>query len=184
MECLKPHSTKLQEIGLALLKFVSSHRGLTPEIFDEYTRRQYVAKAPERNPFGTDEEPLHFKDFDVFTKIKVLQQLSLWTFNNPDRIRERMEEQKDSEQTYWRVEPFGWDSEDRTYIILDDNRLYRTTEPPPPPPPKAKPKKNSQKARASLRASKRRRVSQVNASSDHEEEPDRKSTRLNSSHWE
>lgn len=172
MECLKPHSTKLQEIGLALLKFVSSHRGLTPEIFDEYTRRQYVAKAPERNPFGTKEEPFHFKDFDIFTKIKVLQQLSIWTFNNPDRIRERMDEQKDSEQTYWRVEPFGWDSEDRTYIILDDNRLYRTTEPPPPPPPKAKPKKNSKKARASLRASKRRRVSQAAASSDHEEEPE------------
>ena len=29
MECLKSHSTVLPEIGLALLKFVSSHRGLT-----------------------------------------------------------------------------------------------------------------------------------------------------------
>lgn len=30
MECLKPDaSPKLAEIGLALLKFVSSHRGLT-----------------------------------------------------------------------------------------------------------------------------------------------------------
>ena len=29
MECLKTHSTVLPEIGLALLKFVSSHRGLT-----------------------------------------------------------------------------------------------------------------------------------------------------------
>jgi hypothetical protein len=29
MECLKHHSTVLPEIGLALLKFVSSHRGLT-----------------------------------------------------------------------------------------------------------------------------------------------------------
>lgn len=29
MECLKPHSTVLSDIGLALLKFVSSHRGLT-----------------------------------------------------------------------------------------------------------------------------------------------------------
>lgn len=29
MECLKSHSTVLAEIGLALLKFVSSHRGLT-----------------------------------------------------------------------------------------------------------------------------------------------------------
>jgi len=29
MECLKTHSIVLAEIGLALLKFVSSHRGLT-----------------------------------------------------------------------------------------------------------------------------------------------------------
>ncbi|KAI1776487.1 hypothetical protein F4818DRAFT_350953 [Hypoxylon cercidicola] len=28
-ECLKPRSTVLTDIGLALLKFVSSHRGLT-----------------------------------------------------------------------------------------------------------------------------------------------------------
>jgi hypothetical protein len=84
MECMKTHSTVLAEIGLALLKFVSSHRGLTlvfrsppiflltlqrPEIFDEYTRRQYVAKAPNRNPFGVEEEPAKFDDFDVFTKV-------------------------------------------------------------------------------------------------------------------
>lgn len=85
MECLKPHSTVLAEIGLALLKFVSSHRGLTyvilsippctpltlqsPEIFDEYTRRQYVAKAPEQNPFGVEEVPNSFKDFDIFQKV-------------------------------------------------------------------------------------------------------------------
>jgi hypothetical protein len=85
MECMKSHSTVLVDIGLALLKFVSSHRGLTsvssslllfsadltddsPEIFDEYTRRQYIAKAPQRNPFGSEEEPAKFMDFDSFTK--------------------------------------------------------------------------------------------------------------------
>jgi PHD-finger len=59
-----------------------------------------------------------------------------------------------------RIEPFGWDSNDRTYIVLDDNRLYRRTDPPPPPPPTPKPKKNSKKAKAALRASKRRKVSE------------------------
>lgn len=34
-------------------------------------------------------------------QLRVLQQLTIWTLGNPDRIRERMEEQKDSEQTYW-----------------------------------------------------------------------------------
>ena len=71
-----------------------------PAIFDEYTRRQFVAKAPERNPFGEDEEPNKFDDFDIFTKIRVLQQLSIWTLNNPNSIRERLAA-PDSEQTLW-----------------------------------------------------------------------------------
>jgi len=37
---------------------------------------------------------------DIFTKLRVLHQLSVWTLNNPDRIRERMPE-KDTEQTIW-----------------------------------------------------------------------------------
>ncbi|PSN73223.1 hypothetical protein BS50DRAFT_482251 [Corynespora cassiicola Philippines] len=162
-ECLKPHPSEvLPQIGLALLKHVSSHKGLTLEIFDEYARRQYVAKAPARNPFGVEEAPNRFNDFDVFTKIRVLQQLSTWTLNNPNTIRERMNE-TEREQTSWRVEPDGWDSQDRTYFILDDNRLYRRTDPPPPPPPqklksKSKPKPKARKTRAT-RSSKRRRQS-------------------------
>ena len=59
-----------------------------PELFDEYTRRQYVAKAPDTyNPFGTDKEPKPFAEFDVFTKLRVLWQLSQWTMWNPDRFR-------------------------------------------------------------------------------------------------
>ncbi|KAK4144646.1 uncharacterized protein C8A04DRAFT_36416 [Dichotomopilus funicola] len=135
-ECLKPGSMLLQDIGLGLLKFLSSHRGLTHELFDEYTRRQFLSKAPEHNPFGSDEVPASFANFDVFTK---------------------------------RIEPYGWDRDDRTYYVLDDNRLYRQTEAPLPTP---KPKKNTQKAKAAQRASKRRRVSEKAASDagdDHEE---------------
>lgn len=55
-----------------------------------------------------------------------------------------------------RIEPYGWDRQDRTYFVLDDNRLYRLTDAPPPPPQL---KKNTKKARAAQRASKRRRLS-------------------------
>lgn len=165
-ECLKSQpSAKLTEIGLALLKYVSSHKGLTPEIFDEYTRRQYMAKAPERNPFGTNEVPNKFDDFDVYTKIRVLQQLSTWTFHNPDRIRERMAA-NDSDQLGWRMEPFGWDAEDRTYFVLDDDRMYRRTDPPPPKPkPKSKPKRGK-----TTRAGKRRKLSSPNPGSAGDED--------------
>ena len=60
-----------------------------------------MAKAPNRNPFGIDEEPQNFAEFDVFLKLKVLVQLSQWTLINADRMRERMPETKDNEQTQW-----------------------------------------------------------------------------------
>lgn len=39
------------------------------ELFDEYTRRQYLARTPEKNPFGTEEIAAKFTDFDVLTKV-------------------------------------------------------------------------------------------------------------------
>ena len=44
-----------------------------------------------------------------------------------------------------RIEPYGWDREDRTYFVLDDNRIYRLTEPPQPPSHRAKSKKKPRK---------------------------------------
>ncbi|KAL2810440.1 hypothetical protein BJX63DRAFT_423034 [Aspergillus granulosus] len=160
-ECLKSGpSEKLMEIGLCLLKWVSSHRGLTFDNFDEYTRRQYNAKAPHiPNPFGHDEVPNKFMDFDVFLKLRVLHQLSLWTFWNPDRIRDKMPEQRENDQTQWRIEEVGYDRQGRYYYILDDNRLYRRTDPPLPPPKPAKSKtKTKRKSARAVRASKRRKV--------------------------
>ncbi|KAM0322821.1 hypothetical protein ACHAQA_009162 [Verticillium albo-atrum] len=167
-ECLKPDSLVLQEIGLALLKNISSHRGLTHDIFDEYTRRQYVAKAPAKNPFGTDEVPAKFAEFDALKKIRVLQQLTQWVMRHPDRLREKMDETKDAEQTSWRIEPMGWDSDDRTYFVLDDNRVYRLTDAPPPTPPK----KKTKSARQGRRSSKRRRTTATTDADDTDEPPE------------
>lgn len=140
---------------------VCSHDVCRLEIFDEYTRRQYQAKAPRRNPFGDEEEPEKFADFDVFTKIKVLHQLSIWTLNNPNPIRERMAEE---DETEWRMEPLGWDANDREYYVLDDDRLYRRTAPPLPPEPKPKAKAKAKaklKPKRNTRSNKRRRVSRA-----------------------
>lgn len=128
-ECLNPQSAKLSNIALALLKLVSSHRGLNHEILDQQLRKQYIANAPDQNPFGDEANPVSFANLSVITKIKILQKLTQWTMMYPERIRERMEEQKDNEQINWRIEPFGWDHEDRIYFVLDDNRIYRLTQP-------------------------------------------------------
>jgi DNA-directed RNA polymerase len=85
--------------ALKLMKFTNDSRF---DNFDEYTRRQYNAKAPHiPNPFGHDEVPNRFLDFDVFQKLRVLHQLSIWTFWNPDRIRDKMPEQRENDQTQW-----------------------------------------------------------------------------------
>jgi len=136
-----------------------------PDIFDEYARRQYVAKAPNRNPFGDDDDPIRFNDLNVFTRVRVLQQLSTWTFGNAERIRSMMPE--DAEPLDWRMEPLGWDKDDRAYFVLDDNRLYRRSDEPPPapsPPPKAKakPKATPTKGKSrGTRTSKRRKVEET-----------------------
>ncbi|RGP63826.1 hypothetical protein FLONG3_9794 [Fusarium longipes] len=175
-ECLKPNSTILADIALALLKLVSSHRGLTHEIFDDQARKQFVNRSPNYNPFGSADAPLKFNDFDIFTKvsssshpfrpwtskinvrffkIKVMQQLTQWVMIHPERIRDKMEEQKDAEQTSWRIEPYGWDADDRTYFVLDDNRIYRLTE--APVTIKTSRPKKSRTSYGSRRSSKRRR---------------------------
>ena len=88
----------------------SLNTSLSYEIWDEYTRRQYLSKAPDRNPYGDDEEPLKFRDFYVLTKIRFLHQLTVWTLWNPDRIRERMpDHQKESDQLDWVRSPVASD---------------------------------------------------------------------------
>ncbi|KAG5980535.1 hypothetical protein E4U55_003924 [Claviceps digitariae] len=98
------------------------------DYIDIELRKQYIAKAPDRNPLGDENNPLTFASLDIFQKIEVLQTLTQWIMIHPERIRDKMIEQKDIEQTDWRIEPYGWDSQDRVYYVLDDNRVYRFTE--------------------------------------------------------
>ncbi|KAG6290647.1 hypothetical protein E4U09_004313 [Claviceps aff. purpurea] len=128
MECLKPHSKVLSDIAFALIKLASLRQGLTFDALDDQLRKQYLAKAPDDNPLGDENNPLTFASLDIFRKIRVLQTLTQWIMSYPERIRNRMSEQKETEQMDWRIEPYGWDSQDRVYYVLDDNRIYRFTE--------------------------------------------------------
>ncbi|KAM0249194.1 hypothetical protein ACHAQJ_009138 [Trichoderma viride] len=154
-ECLKPNSAGLDDIALALLKSVTSQRGLTHLAFDDQARRQYVLKSSDPNPFGDEDAPKGFADLDVFTKIRVMQQFTQWIMIRPELLREKMKEQKDTEQATWRIEPYGWDREDRVYYVLDDNRVYRLSE----VPSNYKASK-SRPSREPRRSGKRRRVSE------------------------
>lgn len=147
--------------------------------WDENVRRQYQYKCPHiRHPYGEDEEPERFRNFHIFTKIRVLHQLTVIAFYNPDKIRSAYPDVKEAEQfDYWvrvhkpspssranikqQVHPVGWDRHDRTYYKFAGERLYRRTDPPIPEPVKTKAKYTSKKAQAQRRrerASKRRKV--------------------------
>ena len=61
--------------------------------WDKTVRTQYEYKTRDKpHPYGIDEEPNHFRDFHIFTKLRMLYQLAVWTFHNPDRMRQHFPE--------------------------------------------------------------------------------------------
>lgn len=62
-----------------------------------------------------------------------------------------------------RVEPIGWDADDRTYYVLDDNRVYRVSEAPEAPVRKARKQKTYGSSR---RSSKRRQTREIEIAED------------------
>ena len=60
-----------------------------------------------------------------------------------------------------RIEPYGWDAQDRTYYVLDDNRVYRLSDPPAAVVSKAKPKPKKTYGSSSRLSTRRRAVSDV-----------------------
>lgn len=71
--------------------------------WDENVRRQYQYKVPHiRHPYGEDEQPKKFRSFHIFTKIRVLHQLTVIAFHNPDKLRSAYPDVKEAEQfDYW-----------------------------------------------------------------------------------
>jgi len=157
---------------MGLLRLVSSHRGLVPNQFEEYTRRQYASRKPGKpNPFGDETDATKFDKMDVFARVRILHRLSVWTFERPEKIRDKIKLTNEKDQLQWvclctsstergarwaniggqRMEPVGYDRNGNTYYILDDDRLYRRTRWVAEPSPK--------KGKAKKKASKRRRVS-------------------------
>ncbi|EWC44013.1 hypothetical protein DRE_01365 [Drechslerella stenobrocha 248] len=122
----------LHDVQIGLLKNVSSQRGLTIEMFDDYARRQYLAKNPKANPFGADALPLSFYSLSPENRVRVLHQLCMWIISKPEAFRDKIDPHKLLDQTDWRIDPIGWDSKGTTYYQFDNGYLYCRTEPPPP----------------------------------------------------
>ncbi|KAK6542191.1 hypothetical protein TWF694_007954 [Orbilia ellipsospora] len=146
----------LHDVQIGLLKNVSSQRGLTIEMFDDYTRRQYMAKNPLANPFGTDPEPLSFYQLEPKDRVKLLHQLCMWILAKPEAFRDKVDPHKMVDNTDWRIDPIGWDSKGYSYYQFDNGYLYCRTEPSPPIYQKWKSRKST-----GNRSIKRRKVSEA-----------------------
>ncbi|KAK6529207.1 hypothetical protein TWF281_008390 [Arthrobotrys megalospora] len=122
----------LHDVQIGLLKNVSSQRGLTIEMFDDYTRRQYIHRRSPVNPFGTDPLPISFYHLEPEERVRVLHQLAMWIISNTDSFRSKVDPHKVMDHTDWRIDPIGWDSKGNTYYQFDNGYLYCRTEPLPP----------------------------------------------------
>ncbi|KAK6511921.1 hypothetical protein TWF481_000825 [Arthrobotrys musiformis] len=133
----------LHDVQIGLLKNVSSQRGLTIQMFDDYTRRQYIHRRVPVNPFGTDPLPISFYSFEPQQRVLILHQLAMWIISNTDSFRSKVDPHKVLDHTDWRIDPIGWDSKGNTYYQFDNGYLYCRTEPLPPVYQKWKSRKNS-----------------------------------------
>jgi PHD-finger len=99
-----------------------------------------------------------------------------WSIAQIGYVQSPSTAEHDANLSVQRVEAFGWDRQEREYLVLDDNRLYRhipwniVEEQRPAQQTKVKPKANSKKGKAIARASKRLRNSTGGHSEDVEEE--------------
>lgn len=122
-------------------------------------RAQYNRRNPENALLGTLEAPVAWHGLPLPKKIETIHTACEWQLVDAERFRKLVK--NDEEAHVWRIDPIGWDGQDNTYWLFDDNRLWVQHPPPPPPPkPKAKgpPKKSSKKAKAEARrAAKRKR---------------------------
>ncbi|RPA77976.1 hypothetical protein BJ508DRAFT_416798 [Ascobolus immersus RN42] len=105
----------------ALLAFLTG-KTVDVEQLDEVARGQWRYRLLTSGPFGDEDEPNKFTEFDMETKLDVIHQLSLWVLVRSDKLRALLS--PDQKETDWRMEPCGKDAKDNTYFLLDDSRLY------------------------------------------------------------
>ncbi|PWN19741.1 hypothetical protein BCV69DRAFT_300049 [Microstroma glucosiphilum] len=133
---------------------------VTNENWQEYLRDQYAYRLAEDglpNPLGSPEDLKQWEDFSLASKVRSLYDICEWQMADPERFRKLVRNEEDAEN--WRIYPIGWDAQENTYWLFDDNRLW-VQHPPPPPPPKAKKarpaKKGSKRAKAEAAAAKKK----------------------------
>ncbi|KAG0237122.1 hypothetical protein BGW42_001698 [Actinomortierella wolfii] len=122
-----------------MLRTLTQNRQISFDNWLVYLRKEFVKRSPEQNPWMDLEDgtSINYNDLPIETKVMILTNLCEWQLDDPERFRQSLKE--DDELSFeWRVVPIGYDSNDRTYWLFDDNRLFREN---PPPPPKSSKKK-------------------------------------------
>ncbi|KAN0062208.1 hypothetical protein ACQY0O_005389 [Thecaphora frezii] len=143
-------SDVIPDLMKRLLYTLTLDRRIDLSNWQDHLRRQYLARDPNANPFGTVEEPRGWDRLSLDDKISSLHYLCEWQLQDPERFRKLVKSEEDT--TTWRVAPIGWDAEDNVYWLFDDNRIWIQRPAPLPQPPA---KKGSKRARMEAAAARR-----------------------------
>lgn len=139
-----------------LLYTLTLDKNVSIDNWQDRLRLQYHLRLTEGEPqpLGSEEEPTNWESLDLSAKVRTIHDLCEWQWVDAERFRKLLRSDEDAEN--WRIYPIGYDAEDNTYWLFDDNRLWIQHPPPPPPPkPRPPPKKGSKRARAEAAAAKK-----------------------------
>lgn len=170
-----------------LLYTLTLDRNIDEANWQDYFRKQYIRRHPEEAVLGTIEQPVSWHSLPLSTKVETIHQACEWQLWDAEKFRKLVKNEEDAH--VWRIDPVGWDGQDNTYWLFDDNRLWVQHPPPVPAQPKTASKKTSKKAKAEARrAAKRKReeASQTptRSSTRDGQEPRSKRTRNSRGGWE
>lgn len=68
-----------------------------------YLRRLYARRVPENLVWGTENEPIHWRDLGWTDRLEILYTLCEWEFQSPMKVRQAMKD--DSDDASWVSQP-------------------------------------------------------------------------------
>ncbi|PVG04050.1 hypothetical protein CPB86DRAFT_778284 [Serendipita vermifera] len=105
-----------------MLHVLTSIRGLSHDTWEQYLRRLYLRRVPDDRVWGTEEEPIAWRELTWRSRLEILYTLCEWQFQTPLKVRQAMKD--DSDDAAWRSVPIGRDAQRNTYWHLGRDRLW------------------------------------------------------------
>ncbi|CAG8568258.1 3133_t:CDS:10 [Acaulospora morrowiae] len=171
-------SPQLTNLIVQMLRTLTSNKKITIDNWERHLYQLYSIYEPEKsNPFESEGDQKNFKDMSIIQKMLILHDLCHWQMRNPDKFRQHLDSQDDSQT--WRVSPIGYDSKGNTYWLFDDNRLCKEA----PKVDTEKPKGRGKSARRN-RSKKASATTAISTTTDQNESTNWETVCVTAAEWE